>query len=116
MEHDAWFFVGVFVFIFLIWIATGGPLHPISFAGPRLAAPEELGGGTYLQLPRAPFGIGTSNISLLGSSSGAPADSRTQTPTLTGGSAFGPASPYRSIVRMNHYVSGAGSDAKNEYT
>jgi hypothetical protein len=22
--HEAWFFVGVFAFIFLIWVATGG--------------------------------------------------------------------------------------------
>ena len=68
--HDAWFFIGVFVFIFLIWIATGGPLHPIAFTGPKLALPGALGGGTYLSLPRAPYGVGGSNISLPGSSSG----------------------------------------------
>lgn len=121
MEHDAWFFIGVFVFIFLIWIATGGPLHSISFTGPRLAAPQELGGGTYLSLPRAPYGIGTTNISLPGSSSGGnvaggSGDSDSSVPALVGGSAFGVPSPYRSLVRISHYVSGGGSeDPKNEY-
>jgi len=113
MEHDAWFFVGVFVFIFLIWIATGGPLHPIAFTGPTLEKPGALGGGTYLQLPRAPFGIGGSDISLPGSSS---VGSEEPPPALPGGAAFGTLSPYRNIVRMNHYVSGAGSeDPRNEY-
>lgn len=105
--HDAWFFIGVFVFIFLIWIATGGPLHPLSFTGPTLAQPGALGGGTYLQLPRAPFVVGGATVSLPGSSnnSGSPA---TPVPTFVGGTVFGTPSPYRDIVRMNHNVSGAG--------
>jgi hypothetical protein len=117
MEHDAWFFVGVFVFIFLIWIATGGPLRPLAFGGPRLALPDTLGGGTYLSFPRAPLGIGSSNVSLPGSSGGSSAgySQSSPSPIITGG-IFGPSSPYRGIVRMNHYVSGAGSsNPKNEY-
>jgi hypothetical protein len=113
--HDAWFFIGVFAFIFLIWVATGGPLHPIAFTGPKLAQPGVLGGGTYLQLPRAPYGVGGSNISLPGSSSGENTQNSSETPAL-GGSTFGPLSPYRNIVRMSHYISGAGSaDPGNEY-
>ncbi len=114
--HDAWFFIGVFVFIFLIWIATGGPLHPIAFTGPRLAQPGVLGGGTYLQLPRAPFAIGDSNTSLSGSSGGGSYsdNSGTPIPSFVGGSVFGTPSPYRGIVRMNHYVSGAGSSNPSE--
>lgn len=121
MEHDAWFFVGVFVFIFLIWIATGGPTHPISFTGPTLAEPGVLGGGTYLSLPRAPFGINNgSNVALPGSSSGGGSvegiSGAAETPSFVGGTTFGNVSPYRGIVSMNHYVSGAGSlDPKNEY-
>lgn len=117
--HDAWFFIGIFVFIFLIWIATGGPLHPIAFTGPRLSPPQELGGGTYLLLPRAPFGIGSTNYSLPGSSSGSGAasgDNSEPVPTFVGGSTFGSPSPYRGAVVMGHYISGAGSsDPKNEY-
>ncbi len=122
MEHDAWFFIGVFIFIFLIWVATGGPLHPIAFTGPSLAKPQELGGGTYLQLPRAPFRIGGTNVSLPGSTEGGGAvtgstdTSGTALPTFTGGGVFGVPSPYRSIISMNHYVSSAGSpDPGNEY-
>ncbi|MBI5405642.1 hypothetical protein HY972_01205 [Candidatus Kaiserbacteria bacterium] len=115
--HDAWFFIGVFVFIFLIWIATGGPLHPIAFTGPRLAAPQELGGGTYLSFPRAPFGIGGGTVSLPGSSGGAGVSGKQESPLPTfPGGVFGTPSLYRGIVSMSHYVSGAGSaDPKNEY-
>lgn len=113
MEHDAWFFIGIFVFIFLIWAATGGPLHPIAYTGPRLSLPGVLGGGTYLQLPRAPYGIGGTDYSLPGSSGGSGGGS---TPTFVGGSVFGSPSPYRSLASMGHYVSSAGSaDPRNEY-
>lgn len=121
MEHDAWFFIGVFVFIFLIWIATGGPLHPIAYTGPRLSAPGVLGGGTYLQLPQAPYTIGNTNVSLPGSTDGSiggnsSSNTGDSVPTLVGGATFGTPSPYRGKVLMNHYVSGAGSaDPKNEY-
>lgn len=118
MEHDAWFFIGIFVFIFLIWIATGGPLHPISFSGPRLALPDALGGGTYLSFPRAPYTIGGSNTVLPGTSDGGgsiSSGSGQSYPTLTGGT-FGIPSPFRGKVSLLRYVSGAGSDnPNNEY-
>jgi hypothetical protein len=112
--HDAWFFIGVFVFIFLIWVATGGPMHAISFTGPKLALPDALGGGTYLSLPRAPYGVGGSNISLPGSSSGSGSlegsgGSNVPSQTSLSGIPFGTLSPYRNIVSMSHYISGAGS-------
>ena len=109
--HDAWFFIGVFVFIFIIWIAIGGFKHPISFTGPTLQQPSPLGGGTYLQLPRAPFVVGSPIVSLPGSSSGSES-----IPSFVGGSSFGSPSIYRGIVLMNHYVSSAGSsNPGNEY-
>src|SRR3989338_4254294 len=106
MEHDAWFFIGIFVFIFLIWIATGGPLHSISFTGQRLAAPQELGGGTYLKFPRAPFRIGNTTVTLRdplddGGASGSA--SETSVPAFVGGSTFGTPSPYRSFVRIGYF-------------
>lgn len=117
--HDSWFFIGVFVFIFLIWIITGGPVHPLAFSGPTLAQPQELGGGTYLSLPRAPFTIGGTEVSLPGSSSNTSDTYQLNgntVPAFVGGTAFGEASPYRGLVSMNHYVSGAGSlDPRNEY-
>ena len=114
MEHDAWFFVGVFVFIFLLWIIIGGPLHPISFTGPTLSQPSPLGSGTYLQFPKVPFIVGNSHVSLPGSSNGnnintVSNNSGTPVPSFVGGNVFGTPSSYRGIVTMNHYVSGAAS-------
>jgi hypothetical protein len=47
------FFIGVFVFIFVLWLALGGPSRPLSFSGPLLPGPGALGGGSYLSLPKA---------------------------------------------------------------
>ncbi|HET9641638.1 MAG TPA: hypothetical protein VFP46_02210 [Candidatus Paceibacterota bacterium] len=113
MEHDAWFFIGVFIFIFLIWIATGGPLHPLAFAGPRLAQPGALGGGTYLSLPRAPLTVGNSDVALPGSSTGG--GSLGGGAGLPGGSALTNPSTYRNTVVMSHGVSGAAGDPSSEY-
>lgn len=114
MEHDAWFFVGVFVFIFIIWVAAGGPEHSIAFTGPTIGEPFPLGNGFYLQLPQAPFAIGNSNVSLAGSSNGA-GGSQTSASSL-GGVAFGSPSLYRGLVTLSEYVSGAGSsNPGNEY-
>ena len=94
MENDAWFFIGVFVFIFIIWISVGGPTHPISFTGPTLQAPSPLGSGTYLSFPSSPWGIGNSNVSLPGSSNGESSGSvsrgsQAPIPSLVGGATFG---------------------------
>lgn len=118
--HDAWFFVGIFAFIFLIWVSTGGPMHPIAFTGPSLAQPQELGGGGYISLPRAPFTIGGNNVVLPGSSNGNSSyyfsnttsgsnSSSAVVPPPVYGIYFGTPSPYRSTVSMTSYVSNASS-------
>lgn len=113
MQHDSWFFVGIFVFIFLIWIATGGPLHPIAISGPTLPAPGQLGGGTYLSLPTAPYKIGGgSTVSLPGSSSGAYTGSDTGTNAVP---LPGDVSPYRGLVSLSRGIWGAGGDPASEY-
>jgi hypothetical protein len=120
MQHDAWFFVGIFVFIFLIWIVTGGPTHPLAFTGPTLAEPQELGGGTYLSLPRAPFSVGNSYVTLPGSSDGSysysyGSGSSVPPASSLSGVSFGTPSPYRGIVTMSHYVSSpSASDPSKE--
>jgi hypothetical protein len=47
---DAWLIIGIFVFAFILWAATGGPNRPISFAGPYLTPINTVGdietGGT----------------------------------------------------------------------
>lgn len=99
--HDAWFFIGVFVFIFLVWVATGGPTHPLSFTGPKLALPGPLGGGTYLSLPQAPSGVKNSGPLL--PAFGTEIINNTQ-------------SSYKSVSYLGHFVSSAGSvDPAREY-
>ncbi len=120
MQHDAWFFVGIFAFIFLIWIATGGPTHPIAFTGPTLSQPQELGGGSYLSFPRAGFSLGGGNeVHLPGSSNGSSyggSSGSVPSSASLSGVDFGTPSPYRGAVTMSHYVSGAGSSQpNNEY-
>ncbi|MDB5244843.1 MAG: hypothetical protein JWN18_713 [Parcubacteria group bacterium] len=118
MENDAWFFVGVFAFIFIVWIAVGGPLHPLAFTGPTLAQPQELGGGTYLQFPRAAYSIGKSNVTLPGSSNDGSLSTNfgSSIPAQTYGTPFGTPSVYRTLISLSNYVSNASSsNANNEY-
>jgi hypothetical protein len=129
MEHDAWFFIGIFVFIFLIWIATGGPVHPIAFTGVRLQQPGALGGGTYLQLPRSSMGVGkgtsvclpgstncTSNYGSAATTGNSAALSSTPVPSGVTGVTLTPPSPYRNMITMRSYVTNASSsDPKTEY-
>ena len=123
MQHEAWFFVGLFLFIFLIWIAAGGPTRSLSFNGPMTTSSSGTStpsaGGTYFSLPRAPFAIGDSNTLLSGSSNGesqSPYESFGTTPPPLQGVPFGTVSPYRGIISMSGYVSNASSsDPRSEY-
>src|SRR3989344_6423593 len=110
---EPWFFVGLFIFFFLIWIATGGPTRGLSFKGPSVAfnngTSTSLSGGTSFSLPRAPFQIGESHVALPGSSGGGPLlmSSGKATPVTLSGVAYVTPSPYQGLVSMSHYVSGA---------
>ncbi len=82
MEHDAWFFVGLFVFIFLIWIATGGPLHGVSLSVPVTGS---LSGETSIQAASSSSIFGGSNVCLTGSTncgSGTSTNSGVTLPTV----------------------------------
>ena len=76
---DIWLFIGVFVGLFILWVVTGGPSRPLSWAGPFLNAPAPLGSGKAYFLPGAGFTsggtgftIGTSNAHItVSNSSGA---------------------------------------------
>jgi len=123
MQREAWFFVGLFVFIFVIWIAIGGPGRGIALKTPSLGftrgTTTSLSGGTYLSLPHSPFGIGDSTVVLPGSSNGGSITNYWGNPTITRapleGIGYGTPSPYQSSVSLSHYVSGAGSsDPTNE--
>jgi hypothetical protein len=102
LKHDAFFFVGLLLFIFLIWVATGGPSRPISWAGPFLNPPAPIGNGQAYFLSGAGFHIGTgsgaglsignsnAHLSIGGASYGAADESF-----------FTNASPYRGEVRFD---------------
>ncbi len=110
--NDAWFFVGVLVFIFIIWIAVGGPLRTPSLSVPTVKQ-GALGGETYIRLPRAPYDIGNSSTVLVGSSDGgsyygSSGDSG-PLPVSLEGVLIGTPSPYRGAVSMSHYVINASS-------
>lgn len=108
MQHDAWFFIGIFAFIFLIWIATGGPTHPLAYTGPALNQPEELGGGDYLDLPRARVALRHSYISSSGGSNTNAPGTTSNIPLPIYGIPYGTPSPHRGIVSMSR-VSNASS-------
>ena len=121
MERDAWLFIGFFVLMFFIWILIGGPTRPLALSGPALPLPGALGGGTYLSLPRAPFSIGNTDVSLpsigLGSdASGSGYGSNAPVPSSSSlsGVSFGTPSPYRGTITMSHSISGAGSSNPND--
>lgn len=120
LQHDSIFFVGVFIFIFLIWLVTGGPASELSFSGPLLVGPDAIGGGTYLSFPKAPSlgvsGIGQSRGSGVGSGSTSSGNTQADyqaaeraAEAAAKAAAFGPPSTYRGAVTLNHSVSGAGS-------
>ncbi|MDB5189894.1 MAG: seg [Parcubacteria group bacterium] len=44
MRADFFLFLAIFVFVFLLWLYSGGPTHPISFAGPYLTPVTNVGG------------------------------------------------------------------------
>src|SRR5665213_1364667 len=126
--HDSLFFVGIFIFIFLVWAATGGPTHPISFAGPFLSSPTTAGNVTTYFLPQASFVIGTSDAHLpeisstrsdgsVGqnlSSVSEQADQLRQ--QVKDAAAFGIPSPYRGLVTISHNTSGVSNqDPKQQY-
>jgi len=127
MQHDALFFVGIFIFIFLVWLATGGPTHPISFAGPYLSSPTTAGDITTYFLPRASFGLGDSNANLpqisSGSTGGGPIEQNLESindqtnqlaEQVRAAANFGTPSPYRGLVTISHNTGGPSNQDPTE--
>lgn len=67
MRNDFFLFVGILAFIFILWLYTGGPSRPISFAGPYLS-PNTSTGDTDTYWPS--FGADTSAWGNWGGSDG----------------------------------------------
>ncbi|HQU07718.1 MAG: hypothetical protein B7X04_02800 [Parcubacteria group bacterium 21-54-25] len=129
--NDAYFFLGLFAFVFVVWFATGGPTRPLSFAGPVLTTNISSKGVSYSGgtgfFPTAPgvsytvpqgtrgtTGQNLNQISQQVTQVGNQVDTLSQKVAQT--VAFGTPSPYRGTVFMNHYVSDAGAaDPAKEY-
>ncbi len=114
MDHDAWFFVGIFLFIFLIWASTGGPARQTTLTGPSLNQSRG-SGDTNLNFPRASFNI-SRPISSSASGDNGSSYSRSSAIKTLQGITFGNPSIYRDTVLMGSRISGASStNPGNEY-
>ena len=113
MASDIIFFLGVILFFFVLWFASGGPTKPISFAGPYItpitdvdSVQEGYGDGSYTPTGGQSiwadiFGLQNSLAGLQRGSS----DARL----------FGEASPKRGLVTVSGYGGVSETDPDKEY-
>ena len=107
---DGLFFTVGLVFFFILWVASGGPTRPISFAGPFITpitneGQTQIGYGPQLSLPE------TATISAVGGSVTAGERSATSS-----SSSITDTSPYAGQVILAHQVAGlSGTDPEKEY-
>ncbi len=129
--NDAYFFLGLFAFVFIIWISTGGPSRPLSLAGPVLTTNISSNGVSYSSgsrfLPSAPgisYKISRETTHRSQKNIGTISEQVRQinnkvnslSKKVARSVAFGAPSPYRGEVFMNHFVSNAGaSNPSKEY-
>ena len=98
---DGVFYTLVIVFFFLLWLASGGPTKPISFAGAFITPITNLG---QTQSGYGPKLTLNTKISAVGGSAGV--SSSTGIPDT---------SPYAGDVVLTHSVSSDGTDPAQEY-
>jgi hypothetical protein len=120
MQQEVWFFIGIFVFIFVMWIAIGGPTRAVRFDVPTIAWSSGTstplgGGGAFFSLPQAPYGIGTARFVLEepeADSDDAPSDAGGASPlpyaSLPGAPAGIP-SPYYGAVTLERTIGAPGA-------
>lgn len=101
MRGDALLFIGIIVFIFVVWVAMGGPSRPISFSGPFVTplAPSATTSSGY-RLSDA----GRSNTQTATSLAKAQQGLVTLQKSLVEANQFGTPSPYRGQVTIRHSV------------
>lgn len=116
MRSDAFFFLGILLFIFVVWVASGGPSRPISFSGPYLKPITTTGtkAEAYGTLPDITLGSSERGISgSIGGIKDSLDELREQAREV---SDFGEASPYRGLVTISHSTGGVKSNfANREY-
>lgn len=110
--NDAFLVIGIFVFMFIVWVISGGPSKPISFGGPLLTSPQPLssgralGNGALLDYRVSPILRRET-----------PRPVRHQVTRRSGGSIVvdGSRSPYIGLVRLSRTNATRNSDPKQEY-
>jgi hypothetical protein len=112
MAHDSMFFIGVFVFIFLMWFVLGGGSRPLSFSGPTYT------NGGFVKLPSSSTIVKSGGSASSGSASASPTSRSSATLSYQDqqavskaiqDAAFGLPSPYRGKVSLSHYIGNAGN-------
>jgi hypothetical protein len=116
MRSDLFLFFGILIFIFVVWVATGGPSRPISFSGPYITPITGVGGhATGYSLSNG----GSSSNSTQSASQGiakAQADIVDLQKSLADAAHFGTPSTYKGLVTIQHSISGLrATDADKEY-
>lgn len=110
MRSDAFFFIGIFLFIFVVWVASGGPDRPISFTGPYLKPITNTGtrAEAYGTLPEINLGSAERGVSgSVGGIRDSLAELRDQVEELN---ELGEPSPYRGMITIQHSTTGVRSN------
>lgn len=127
MKGDAFFFLGIFIFIFVVWAATSGPTRPISFSGPFLTPLTATGETHGYYISKEYLSKGYSPDGMAGSSGNSTQDvnyqiQQAQTSAdqlkakLAALEKFGDPSPYKNKVYIGQRpYSGSTADPSQEY-
>ncbi|VAW32566.1 hypothetical protein MNBD_CPR01-362 [hydrothermal vent metagenome] len=100
---DTFFIIGIFAFIFILWIGSGGPNRPLALSGPILH-------GTDSVFPKA-SGVFYKDVHLSNTIKKIKTTSAVKTL-----SDFETLSPYSGRITLGHYVSGADNiNSSREY-
>lgn len=112
---DAFFFIGVLLFFFILWFASGGPTRPISFAGPYITPITDV---NTVQEGYRVESTGSSGSSSSGNIKNDLIQAQDTLARLKRSSselkAFGEASPYRGIITVG-YGGVSATDPDQEY-
>ncbi|KND46865.1 MAG: hypothetical protein AB199_00330 [Parcubacteria bacterium C7867-004] len=110
MKGDAFFFLGIIAFFFILWYASGGPTKPISFAGPYITPI------TNVDTVQQGYGDAPDNNSIWANITGLSAIENSLAGLQRSSSeirAFGNPSPYKGQVTVSS-ASGAGATRADE--
>lgn len=108
LRGDGLLFLGILAFIFLVWLATGGPSRPISFAGPFITPITTVGDRSE----GYGDGVSLSRETLFNTQQ----ELRDLQEQLRDARVFGEPSPYRGQVTLSRSTGGArATSAREEY-